>query len=72
MEENGCSQNGCIYNTIIQGFLWNNEILRAIQLLQEMLASNIILEEGLYTQLFFFSLRTKTIDRYVFNYSIIV
>ena len=38
MDENGCSPDGCTYNTITQGLLQNKEVLRAIQLLQEMLA----------------------------------
>jgi pentatricopeptide repeat protein len=36
MEEKGCSPDGWIYNTIIRGFINNNEASRAMGLIQEM------------------------------------
>ncbi|VVA21007.1 PREDICTED: pentatricopeptide repeat-containing [Prunus dulcis] len=36
MEEKGCSPNGWTYNVIIRGFINNNETVRAMELIQQM------------------------------------
>ncbi|CAL2264527.1 unnamed protein product [Prunus armeniaca] len=39
MEEKGCSPDGCTYNTIIRGFISNNETSRAMVLIQQMVGN---------------------------------
>ncbi|KAK9940766.1 hypothetical protein M0R45_017408 [Rubus argutus] len=36
MEQKGCSPNGWTYNTIIRGFINNNETSRAMEFIQQM------------------------------------
>jgi pentatricopeptide repeat domain-containing protein 1 len=39
MKENGCSPNECNNNTIIRGFLKNNDVQKAVEFVEEMCKS---------------------------------
>ncbi|PQQ15236.1 pentatricopeptide repeat-containing protein [Prunus yedoensis var. nudiflora] len=46
MEEKGCSPDTVTYNTIIQGFIRNDELSRAQELIQEMMTKGFCADDS--------------------------